>query len=229
MFMLLAVLAAAITVSAQTAAQYENYVQITGHAERKVAPDKIYVSITVDNESGKGKLTVEQQERAMVKSLAKLGVDCEKKLTVENMNSNLQSYWWKKDKIATTKSYKLELNDAAVVGPVFAALAQLNISQVDITETERSDIEQIKNELRVEAVKNAKQIASTLAGALGQKIGRAVLIQDQTSYYVPRSANSGVVFTKLASFAQEADEETPALQFKDIELESNVSVKFVLE
>ena len=58
-------------------------------AERKVTPDELYISITINEKDTKGKVTVEQQQNAMIKALQALKIDVEKNLTLNFMDSQV--------------------------------------------------------------------------------------------------------------------------------------------
>lgn len=86
--------AAALLLSAPLFAQEKNfidqpYLEVNGRAEMEVAPDEIYVRITINEQDSKGKVTVLQQEKDMVRRLKDLGIDVEKKLVVQDMSSDL--------------------------------------------------------------------------------------------------------------------------------------------
>ena len=61
------------------------YIEVTGRAEMEVAPDEIYVRITINEQDSKGKTTVLQQEKDMVRRLKDLGIDVDEKLVVQDM------------------------------------------------------------------------------------------------------------------------------------------------
>ena len=73
--------AAALLLSAPLFAQEKNfidqpYLEVNGRAEMEVAPDEIYVRITINEQDSKGKVTVLQQEKDMVRRLKDLGRIC---------------------------------------------------------------------------------------------------------------------------------------------------------
>ena len=56
----------------------QNYIEITGIVETEITPDEIYLSIIINEKDKKGKISVEQQETAMIKKLKQLGIDLKK-------------------------------------------------------------------------------------------------------------------------------------------------------
>lgn len=223
---LLAFTSAVAQQSVQT--DYQSFVSVTGRCEKELVPDRIYIAITIDESATNGKLTVEKLQKEMIASLKKLGIDVEKNLQVGAMSSDLETYIFKKDKVQTSKSFVLEVNSAQMVGNVFEALAKLNITNMSITKATRSDLDEIKAQMRVEAMQNAKQIASTLAEAVGQTIGKAFYVVDNN--YTDGSTNyyGNVMLMRSAKVDEMTTESQPELEFQNLKLAYSVSVKFVL-
>lgn len=224
-------LAVGVLMTASAAAQineaYPSYIQVNGHAEREVTPDEFYLSIVLDERDSKGKISVETQRREMVAELKRLGVDVEKQLKVANLSSE---FFKKKSSVAQAK-YQLKLSSAAEVAKVWQALDALNISNVSIQKVTHSKLAQFKNEIRIEAIRNARENARTLATAIDQQIGPCFYIYDSNSDVLPRYYNNAVMVRSMAKAAdgivETAEEEV--VEFKTIKLEYNVQTKFVLE
>jgi len=224
-------LAVGVLMTASAAAQinetYPSYIQVNGHAEREVTPDEFYLSIVLDERDSKGKISVETQRREMVAELKRLGVDVEKQLKVANLSSE---FFKKKSSVAQAK-YQLKLSSAAEVAKVWQALDALNISNVSIQKVTHSKLAQFKNEIRIEAIRNARENARTLAMAIDQQIGPCFYIYDSNNDVLPRYYNNAVMVRSMAKAAdgivETAEEEV--VEFKTIKLEYNVQTKFVLE
>ena len=138
----LMIAAAALLLSAPLFAQEKNfidqpYLEVNGRAEMEVAPDEIYVRITINEQDSKGKVTVLQQEKDMVRRLKDLGIDVEKKLVVQDMSSDL----FKRKDVSTSKTYQLEVNSATQLAHVFQALQAVGISDASIERTDVSNMD----------------------------------------------------------------------------------------
>lgn len=216
-----------VAAAAQTNETYPSYIQVNGHAEQEVTPDEFYLSIVLDERDSKGKISVENQRRDMVAELKRLGVDVEKQLKVANLSSE---FFKKKSSVAQAK-YQLKLGSAAEVAKVWQALDALNISNVSIQKVTHSKLAQFKNEIRVEAIRNARENARTLASAIDQQIGPCFYIYDSNSDVLPRYYNNAVMVRSMAKAADGVAEtaEEEVVEFKTIKLEYNVQTKFVLE
>lgn len=227
------VIMAALMVGGTAMAQqtFPSYIAVTGKAEKEVVPNEIYVRITIDETDSKGKVTVAEQERKMLAALGRLGIDVEKDLQVGDISGDLQTYVLRKDRTLTTKSYELKVKDANTLSKVFTALADLNISSASVTKATRSDIEELRNEMRVEAMKNAQDAARTLAQAVGQTVGKAFQITEynfnEPVYYAENNyymADMGVMAKGVARKTSDSP-----LDFKKLKVTHTVNVQFVLE
>lgn len=199
------------------------YIEVTGRAEMEVAPDEIYVRITINEQDSKGKTTVLQQEKDMVRRLKDLGIDVDKKLVVQDMmNAQL-----KKD-VATSKSYMLEVNSATQLAHVFQALQTIGISDAAVERTDVSNMDELRLQVRGASAKAARQNAEILAAALGQKVGKAIFVQDNSYYSRPYS---NVVLTRTMKVADAGVAATaaPTLEFQKITIDHSVLVRFMLE
>ena len=216
--------------AAQTDNQFQSYISVSGSASREVTPNEIYIGITIDESEGRnGKVTVAEKERQMTERLTGLGIDVEKDLQVGNMSGDLKNYILRRDKVQTRKDYVLKVGDAQTLAAVFASLREINISDMHLIKATRSDLDDIRMELRAEAMRNARATADTLAEAIGQKAGKAFMINDN-SYYGTGTVYFNAMPMARAAKTEAADNaETAQLEFQDMKVECSVNVRFVLE
>lgn len=222
------VLVAALMLTTSLYAQQTNvmdqpYIEVSGQAEVEVVPDKIYVQITIDGDS-KGQETVLQQEKEMVQRFDALGIDVEKKLVVQELfNSALKS-----NKVTTSKIYRLEVNSATQLAHVFQALQAIGIAQAEMESVDISNKEELIQQIRAEAAKNARKNALVLANALGQELGKALYVQDySTSPY--EYMNMSTRDYAMAEVREVVAEAAPVLEFQKVTLNSSVRVRFLLK
>ena len=187
----------ALPVAAQTVGEaFPSYIQVNGRAEKEITPDEFYLSVVIDERDSKGKLSVESQQRDMIAALRRLGVDVEKQLKVANLSSE---FFKKKSSVATAK-YQLQLGSAAEVARAWQALDELGISNVSILKVSHSQLDRLKEEVRVEAMRNARDNARTLAEAVGQRIGKCFYVYDSNNDVMPAYYNNSMVMRSKASF-----------------------------
>ena len=210
--------------------QYENYIQVTGKAEKEIVPDQIYIRIVINENDNKGKVSLEVQERNMISKLKSLGIDTEKNLKVGDMSSDFQQFWLRKNAVRTTATYQLLVISAQKMAEVFQALESIDISNLSVTKITHSKLQELTNEVRIEAMKNAQQIAQSLAEAVGQKAGRAIYIADYNNDILNTANNVMLARTKSTMMDAEAGSmPEEQLEFRNIKLKYSVSAKFALE
>ena len=216
----------AFPAAAQMQEAYPSYIQTNGRAELEITPDEFYLQIVINERDSKGKISVESQQRDMVAALKRLGIDVDKQLKV----ANLSSEFFKKNTSVASAKYQLQLGSSAEVGQVWQALSDLGISNVSILKVSHSEIGRYKEQVRIEAVRNARQNAETLAEAIGQRVGKCFYIYDSNSDVLPVMYDNAMLMRSAKAYgtAETAVEEEP-LEFKTIRLEYNVQTKFVLE
>lgn len=226
---ILLALAVVMTIGAQAqtpqAQAFPSFVEVNGVAEREVEPDRIYLTITINERESKGRITVEKQEQDMILALRKLGIDTKEQLRVNDISSSRL----KRTQAVTTKSYQLLLTEPTLVSEVIATLQEAGITAIGIEKATRSDIEQIRGEVRDEAMRNARATAQSLAAAIDQTIGKAFYINYYQSSQpaVFRMMKANVVMTEGAADGAVPTVEQP--EFRKIKLSATVQAKFVLE
>ena len=197
-------------------------VSVNGSSQVKVTPDEIYLRITLDEGDTKGKDVIELQRKRLFSALKRCGVDVEKQLTLLDMSSE---YFRRGNSLATTQ-YELKLTSAGAVKEVFESLEKSGISNVTVSRTACSKIDDYRRQARQEAIRNAQSRARDLAEAIGQSIGACFEINDYTSE--ARVTGSRVMMAKSAAVDMAAEEVEPNVEFEQIVINYNVSAKFVL-
>jgi uncharacterized protein YggE len=225
--LLLAAVLLAVGVQAQDPSEqaFPSFVEVNGVAEREIEPNLIYLTITINERESKGRITVEKQEQDMIVALRQLGIDTKEQLRVNDISSSRL----KRTQAVTTKSYQLQLTEPSLVGDVYAALQSVGITAIGIEKATRTDIEQLRGEVRDEAVRNARATAQSLAAAIDQTIGKAFYINYYQSSQpaVFRMANVKAYVEESAADMAGGAVEQP--EFRKIKLTANVQAKFVLE
>lgn len=208
----------------------QNYIEVTGYHRDEVAPDEIYISFQIDENDTKGRTSIVDQEKEMTAALRRIGIDIEKQLTVKDMSSNFKKYILRQTDVLDSRAYELKVADAQRAAAVFAALESVKIANATIVRAEYSRIDEFTLENKVAAMKNAREKAEKLAAAIGQTVGKAIFIQDFERTY--RAYNAGGIMTRAVSMdmaapapAQMAD----GIEFEKIPVESNVTVRFLLQ
>lgn len=203
----------------------EHYVEVKGTAEKTVKPDKITFSITI-NENDYRNSSLSTLEKAMKKSLSDLGIDIHKSLKVSDMSGIIAKVKSKKPDAKLSRDYQLVVNDAAIAASVPYALEEVGISKVYISKFEYSAIDSLKMIVRAEAVRNAKESATVITQAIGQKLGPAIYISEQDNGY--DTFRPRLMYAKAANADSSEEDMMPELEFQDIKVSCRLIVRFRL-
>ena len=157
------------------------YIEVKAEADTLVVPDRIYVSITLNEADSKNKKSVEEQEKQLETILKKLKINTDKDLSVLGYSSDFKKYFLKGQNILKTKKYSLLVRDAYTLGNVIISLEEAGISNTEVEKVEYSKSEELLLELKSEAVKRSRITADKLVKPLNQKAGKALYISD-TNY-----------------------------------------------
>ena len=154
------------------------YIEVSASADTLVVPDRIYVSITLNEADSKNKKSVEEQEKQLETILKKLKINTDKDLSVLDYSSNFKKYFLKGQNILKTKKYSLLVRDAYTLANVIISLEEAGISNTEVEKVEYSKSKELLLELKSEAVKRSRITADKLVKPLNQKAGKALYISD---------------------------------------------------
>jgi len=157
------------------------YIEVSASVDTLVVPDRIYVSITLNEADSKNKKSVEEQEKQLETILKKLKINTDKDLSVLGYSSDFKKYFLKGQNILKTKKYSLLVRDAYTLGNVIISLEEAGISNTEVEKVEYSKSKELLLELKSEAVKRSRITADKLVKPLNQKAGKALYISD-TNY-----------------------------------------------
>ena len=208
----------------------QNYIEVTGKAIMQIIPDEIYLKILINEKENRGKSLIEL-ENSMIAKLQEIGIETNKDFSIIDYTSNFKDYWIVKSDIVLTKEYQLLVRNAKVAGKVFKELQKLGISNISIDRIENSKIQEYRQEVKINAIKAAREKANSLAIAIDQTIGKAIYIQELDNNYMNRMAGkaAGMQIRAANSITSIANSQEPEIEFEKIELDYSVIVRFELK
>ena len=208
-------------------------IEVSGSAEAEVTPDIIYVGISLkeyfrDN-TNKKKVEIEDLERQLQAAVINAGIPKEN-FTINNISSYNYAYERKKNPgFLARKQYRIKLTDLNKYNQIISAVEPKAIEYTNIESYDYSKIETLKQELKIKALRAAKDKASYLAAALEDKVGDALEIQEINNEYYPQPmyrANATMSMDK--GMGAEAAP-MPDIDFKKIKLNYQMRAIFELK
>lgn len=224
---------AAVMLATQATAQIveQPHVDAQATAVREVVPDRLFLSITIKESDYKGKKTLQEMQDAMIGVLKVNRIDVPEALSLDFMGSNVSYKVFSRRVVPKSQAcYILELSDASIMQKVIYDLEEKGISNIELERTKYTQEDELKNELAVEAMKKAQLQAQTLAGAIGQSIGKAVSINSwsSSSNPQPRMYKSRAYTTEEVA-DNAAMGAAPEIPVSKLTYQVNVNVRFELK
>lgn len=231
-FLLIVAVCFATTALAQTNTE-KRVIEVTGSAETLITPNEFTFKITLlERIENKQKLTIEMQEAKLKEELASLGVDVQKDLTIFDLTSVYISRKKTKDTLGS-KDYRLKLKDLAKIEKLQEIADRLNVANLDLVESTHSDLTTFRKETKMEALKAAKAKAEYMLGAIGERVGKSVFIQEIPDENPPRQFSSGLLMSNSNTTSNirtsDSQDSDTTLSFSKIKLRYAVLARFEIE
>lgn len=205
-------------------------ITVSGEGKVKAAPDQVSISISIETKGSKAndvKLENDKKMDAIIKFIKKSSIAKEDFQTQRiSLNPNYD-YVKKKYNYVATQSIQVLLKDLTIYDELMEGLVNEGINRIENVEFKSSKIIELKSEARKLAVKEAKSKAEDFVSVLNQKVGKAILISDNSQTYNPQPQMYTMKTMAMAMDGAEAPRETLAVG--EIEITANVNVSFVLE
>src|SRR5215218_6949046 len=210
-------------------------ISVTGVAEMEIVPDEIYVNVDLKeyDKKGSGKVNLEKIKADFLKSARSIGLP-DSLVTIAAYNGfNGYPYWLrkkKKDELYASITYQVKFNNSKQMDALVEKLDDMATQNFYITRTAHSKIETYRKNLKMQAVKAAKEKAQYLTEAVNETVGEAVTINEPQEYYQPYiNARAANYMAKESAQAADVGAAEPTTDFKKIKLRYDVTVTYALK
>ena len=203
-------------------------ISVSGEGKVKVVPDQATILATVETKGNVAKdvkkLNDEQMD-AVLKLIKKMNL-APADYRTQRVSLNPQyDYEKKKTTYNATQTVEIIVRDLNKYDELMEGLVSQGINRIDNVVFQSSKLAQYESEARKLAMKEAKHKAEDYVSVLGQKVGKALTITDNSQTYYPQP-----VYARLKTMAMESDSaQRETLAVGEITITSNVSVNFILE
>ena len=134
-------------------------------------------------------------------------------------------YEKKKHNYNATQTIEILLRDLSKYDELMVGLVDQGINRIDAVTFQSSKLALYQSEARKLAMKEAKMKAEDYVSVLGQKVGRAMTISDNTQMYYPQPVYATMKSMESSDLAQPRE----TLAAGEINITANVTVSFILE
>lgn len=203
-------------------------INVSGEGKVKVAPDQASISISIETKGSKANDVKQQNDKkmdAILKFIKNSNIAKEDYQTQRvSLNPNYD-YEKKKYSYIAIQTLQILLKDLSKYDVLMEGLVDQGINRIDNVEFKSSKMKELQSDARKLAVKDAKAKAEDFVSVLDQKVGKALLISDNSQSYVSQPR----MYAMKSSMVMDESVPRETLAIGEIEIMANVSVSFILE
>jgi len=205
------------------------YIEVTGVKELEIVPDEIFIQFTLkERYEGKTKITIDQQKKKLFDLLKRVKINL-KNLSLANANAGYVPIKKRKKDVLSSEDYILKVSTVKEISEVWNVLDNIEAEKAYISKISHSHIEDFQNQVKINAVKNAKEKAVNLLGAIGEKIGKVLFVQEQTHSFPSYRTLNTRLFTKSSTESDNISVNKPEISFQKIKLRYSVLARFSIK
>lgn len=220
-------------IRAQNVNPFPRTIQVNGSAEMEIIPDEIYVQVTFKeyDKKGSGKVDIDKIRSGFLSAYRSLGMP-DSLISVLSYDGNNGDLWYrkkkKKEELYNSISYQIKFANTAKMDELVNKLDDDATQVFRVIKTGHSKLEEFRKQLKIQAVKSAKEKADYLGAAINEKIGQAVNIEEPNEFYYPFQNNYAANYKMVDMAAREVADAGPAVDFQKLKLRYEVKVVFAL-
>jgi uncharacterized protein YggE len=221
-------------VMAQDTKPVQRTISANGSSEIEVVPDEIYVQVDLReyNKKNGDKVDINTIKNNFLAACKSIGLT-EKDVTVQSYQGYDNNYWWwKKNKkqnpdMKASVSYWIKVSKVDTLDALVDKMDDEATQNFFIAKTSYSKMDEVKKDLKVAAVKAARDKAIYLAEAIGEQVGQAVTINEPAEVNQPQPVYANAMLK--AANAENFSQPPMDVDFKKIKIQFDVNVVFALK
>jgi uncharacterized protein YggE len=202
-------------------------ISVSGDGKIKVIPDQVFISIAVETKGTNATEVKKQNDATIEKALQFITKFKVPKSDVQTKSISLNpqyDYEKKKRNYNATQTIEILIKNITQYDVLMEGLVDAGINRINSVEFKTSKLIEYQSEARKLAMKEAKSKAEDYVSVLGQKVGKAITITDNTQNFYPQPMYA---MKTMAMDQEVAPRETLAIG--EINITATVNVSFLLE
>jgi uncharacterized protein len=204
-------------------------VSVSGEGKIMVTPDIAVIEFGIQN-SGKDAKEVKTMNdliiEKMIKYIKKFNIPSTDYQTSQLSLYKNYDYEKKKNTFQASQTISVSIKDLSKYNAFMTDVTDTGINNINGVTFKSSKMEELESQARTKAILNAKKKAEDFAGALNQKIGKAILISDTSVQNMPQVAYSRM---EMKAMAMDASAPTETMAVGQLEIIVKVNASFILD
>jgi uncharacterized protein YggE len=234
-----AVLTGKLSAQQPAANPFPKTISVSGAAEMEVIPDQIFVNIVLREYQKKNepKKDLETLKTNFMDACHAIGLP-DSIISIASYTGFNNYYWLRKDRkktpdLFTSITYQVKFSNSKQMDELIEKLDDEATQSFDIVNTSHSKMPEYRKQLKIMAVKAAKDKGIYLTEAIGEKLGPAITVTEPNESGVLTTMSSNRVFSQanmgVNTRYDGGNDKTVEIDFKRIKLRYEVSVVFALQ
>ena len=232
-------IAAIVSASLHTLAQtnpLQHTINVSGSSQMEITPDQIFIQVQLNeyNKKNGDKVDIETIRNQFLSSCKSIGL-ADSDVTVQSFSGWDNNYWWyRKNKkqnpdMKASVTYEVVVNSVDKMNQLVDKMDDEATQSFTISKVWHSKMEEYKKQLKIAAIKAAKDKAEYLSAAIGEEVGHAITINDPGEINVyPQPIMYANTMVKANNY-EDAAQPPMNVDFKKIKLQFEVNVVFELK
>ncbi len=198
--LLFATIYASLFSAAQSPAQpgcypFPKTIAVTGSASMEIIPDEIYVQVDLREykKRGEDKVELEKIKNDFLASCKATGI-ADNDISLASYDGyNLASIWQRRKKdpeLLASVSYQIKFSNTKLIDDLVNRLDDQATNNFRIIRTSHSKMVEYRKQLKIQAVKAAREKAGYLTEAINEQLGQAIEINEPDEYTSSDVANA---------------------------------------
>jgi len=208
------------------------FIEVTGSAELEIEPDEISIVIGIQEywkeefekrtkfKDYETKVSIAEIEKELLKNLSELGIPKEKIMIREVGN-----YWrYKGKEFLISKQFEIVLNDFKKVDEILNSINLKGVDYMEIGKLNNKNITKYRRQVKVEALKAAKEKADYLLESVDKHTGEIISIIELENKNIP-SISQSTTSNSIMSVANTSGNDN----FRKIKLRYEIKARFEIK
>ena len=216
---------------------YPKTVTVTGSSEMEIVPDEIYVQVDLREykKKGENKVELEKIKNDFLEKCKTIGI-ADSAISIASYEGSNYNYWyWKKRKkdpdMYAGIAYQIKFKESKKMDLLIDVLDDEATSNFQIVKATHSKIQEYRRQLKIQAIKAAKEKGIYLTEAISEKLGEAITITEPDENEMVSSLENNMRLSQYSNAMEKQDKnfENTGVDFKKIKLRYEVQMVFALK
>lgn len=212
-------------------------ISVSGSAEMEIIPDEIYVNVALREyqKRGEDKKELETLKNDFLTACKSVGI-ADSAISIVSYTGYNNYFWLRKKKktpdLFASITYQVKFSASKQMDDLVDKLDDEATQSFDIVKTGHSKMTEFRRQLKIQAVKAAKDKAIYLTDAIGEKLGSAITVKEpEEPIYNTLGVSNTISQTMLYenNYKVSAGDKGIEIDFKKIKLRYVVDVIFALQ